>query len=258
MGKRNQLSNSDDNPYYALDNREFEDVQSVLSLMRQIRIMMWAYRFDHARYVMNLIWERYGQLLQLGERAVREQREYMNSLVDAPSRLEEEPQDTRRKALSINEHKSLLNEFPSQRKNPYIAVAGITTITEFLAGRLNMDETATAPDYTRFEYGLLQLDDNQITIRTYLFDDNPIAPGAYIESFQGLSDVQLAVDQPSSEVGEYAYPIGLRLFSNAYFAEMMIFAPDYAEILLNTPIDSSDIIGTIIQHLNSTRDSHDR
>lgn len=255
MDKKNPLSNPDDSQFYALDISDFENVQSILALMRQVRIMMWAYRFDHARYVMSLIQQRYGQLLQQGERAIREQQDFIDSLDDTRLLRDELPQDTKRRDLSIEEQKSLLNQFPVQRRNPYIAIAGITTTTSFLANRLNMDETATPPDNSRFEYGLLQLDDNQITIRTYLFDDNLIAPGAYIEAFQRLPEVQVTVDQPSSEVREYAYPLGLRLFSNAYFAEMMIFAPDYAEILLNAAVDSSDIIGTIIQQLDSTRSS---
>jgi hypothetical protein len=233
MGKepRNQQFDGDDGYSYALDE-DIQVIQQVLASLRQAGIMMWAYRFDHARYVMGMVQENYGRLLERARDATREQAYYSDELF--------ENADIETSAL--------------RRKNPYVAVAGIATKVEFLTRRLNMNEERTSPDNRRFEYGLLQLEDNTVTIRTYRFDDIAVNPTRYIETFQRQRNVNFELDRQISDE-QSDYPFSFRLFGNDYFAEIMIFAPDYAEIQLSIANRRSvnETIINFVQLLDETR-----
>lgn len=218
-------NNQDDSQLYALSVHDMDTMRIVLSLLRQIGIMMWAYRFDHARYTMQRLRQNYDQFLQRGRDAAREQEFYSKEFSD-----------------------SFEDASFSLRQNQDIAIAGIATKVDFLATRLNMAAGQTRPDNRRFEYGLLQLEDNIITIRTYRFDDVAVVPLQYLDAFQDQQNFNLVMDQQSSD-----YPLSFRLFSNTYFAEIMVFASDYAEIRLTSANQNEELINTLIRVLNSTR-----
>lgn len=217
-----------DSQLYTLSIQDIDVMRRVLSRLRQIDIMIWAYRFDHARYTMQILQEDHNRFLQRGRNAAQELEFYLKRDSD----------------FVENDGPSGLNN------NGNIAIAGIASKVDFLAKRLNMAAGQTRPDNRRFNYGLLQLEDNLITIRTYLFDEIAVAPIKYIDAFQNQENFNLVMDQPVT-----GYPLSFRLFSNNYFAEIVIFASDYAEIRLTTANQNEELINTFIQLLNSTRRS---
>jgi hypothetical protein len=247
----NQSTDPSGGQIYALDNDDFEEVQTLLSLLRQVKIMMWAYRFDHARHIMRMLRRRYFRLLVQSNPALDERQDGPIPLDEStvPDPLDILQEDRIRRDLPIDEQKQLMNQFPLRQRNLYVAISGITSLIVLLSNRLNLNEVATQPDISRFEYGVLKLDDNQITVRTYLFDDIQVTPLQYIQAFQSQSNVNVVFNQQDIST----YPLEIRLFSDAYFADVVVFASDYAEIILSVSDEPESVISEVIQSLNATR-----
>lgn len=205
---------------HELSGAGFQQLQVCLRLLRQVDIMMWAYRFDHAADVLQDVF----YVLSKIEEAESDER-------TPPIGNHSTVEGIKAKANFLQNR---LKEITSHRRNQ-------KSEQSF--------ESQSDQKSPTFEGATLEIADRTFSLRAYCFDQKEIPVQRYINVFR--KDQLNSV----SVLKEDTYPLIFRVFRSDLFADIAVFASDHLEIevTFSDVSKSAGYIDDIISKLNATR-----
>lgn len=192
--------------------------------------MMWAYSFDHARIALSNILRIGSNFLERGTEAehiaIRQYQEEVDA--DLSPKRYVPPQD--------------------------IVIGTVAAKIIFLRNRLQYDENQISDqsiDFAeRYNYSVLELESNWLTIRAYRFDEATVTPQEFTDTLNQISGHVVFDNNLSS------YPVDIRIFTDGYFAEITVFDAEHLEMRITSGRSQEELsknIAQLIRILDSTR-----